>query len=113
MIMAVTLPAALGVALHLLYRKGDPGLATEGLSAFVVVAAVIGLGAALAVDGARATLSAARRSSRPHGNTSGHGAALAGDAVADVIGSSAGPAATLLIKALAVAALAVAPFLSH
>lgn len=109
---ALLLPVALAAVLTLAERGGDPHLAREALSAFVAIAAVTGLGAALSADGARATLSAARRSSRPRGGATGFGAAVSGDAVADVIGNSAGPAAHLMVKALAASALAAAPFLS-
>jgi Na+/H+-translocating membrane pyrophosphatase len=84
----------------------------EALAAFVAIAAVTGLAAALAVDGARAALAAARRLPRPRGSGGGFSAALTGDAVGDVIGNSAGPAAHLLVKAVAVVALAAVPFLT-
>jgi K(+)-stimulated pyrophosphate-energized sodium pump len=109
---ALLAPAALGVGLRLLYLSSDPGLPAEGLTAFVVVASITGLAATLAVEAARATLGAARRASRPRGATPGFAASVSGDAVADLVGSSAGPAAQLLIRAVAVSALAVAPFVT-
>jgi K(+)-stimulated pyrophosphate-energized sodium pump len=110
--IALLLPAGLGIALRLMYRSGDPGLWAEGLMSFVVVASVTGLGAALAVDAARATLGAARRASRLQAGNSGFGASITGDAVADLIGNSAGPAAYLVVKAAAVSSLIVASFLT-
>ena len=109
---ALLAPAALGVGLRLLYLSTDPGLPAEGLTAFVVVASITGLAATLAVEAARATLGAARRASRPRGATPGFAASVSGDAVADLVGSSAGPAAQLLVRAVAVSALAVAPFVT-
>jgi K(+)-stimulated pyrophosphate-energized sodium pump len=106
------LPAVLGAGLRLLYHSGDPGLPSEGLASFVVVASVTGLTAALAVDAARATLCAARRANRPRVASAGFAASLGGDAVADLVGNSAGAAAHLLVKATAVSALTVAPFLN-
>jgi K(+)-stimulated pyrophosphate-energized sodium pump len=109
---ALFVPAALGTGLRLLYHSADPGLPSEGLASFVIVASVTGLTAALAVDAARVSLGTARRANRPRGATPGFSASITGDSVADLVGSSAGPAAHLLVKATAVGALAVAPFLS-
>jgi K(+)-stimulated pyrophosphate-energized sodium pump len=108
---ALLLPALLGIALRLMYRSFDPGLWAEGLMSFVVVAAVTGLGAALAVDAARATLGAARRAGRPRSNTD-FGASVPRAAAFDLIGNSAGPAAYLVVKAAAVSSLIVASFLT-
>jgi Na+/H+-translocating membrane pyrophosphatase len=109
--IALLFPALLGVALRLMYRSFDPGLWAEGLMSFVLVASVTGLGAALAVDAARTTLGAARRASRPRSNA-GFNASVTGDAVADLIGNSAGPAAHLVVKAAAVSSLMVSSFLT-
>ena len=109
--IALLLPALLGIALRLMYRSFDPGLWAEGLMSFVVVASVTGLGAALAVDAARTTLGAARRASRPRNNAR-FNASVTGDAVADLIGNSAGPAAHLVVKAAAVSSLIAASFLT-
>jgi Na+/H+-translocating membrane pyrophosphatase len=109
--VAMLFPALLGTALRLMYRSFDPGLWAEGLMSFVLVASVTGLGAALAVDAARTTLGAARRASRPRSNA-GFNASVTGDAVADLIGNSAGPAAHLVVKAAAVSSLIVASFLT-
>jgi K(+)-stimulated pyrophosphate-energized sodium pump len=108
---ALLLPAALGIALGLLYSATTSGLVWQGLTALVVFAAVTGLGAALAVDGTRGALTAARRANRPRSGQSSLDASVAAGAVADVMGSSAGPAAYLLVKATAVSSLAVATFL--
>jgi len=105
------LPAALAGLLSLLYHSHAPGLASQALGAFVVVAALTGLGAALAVDGARAVLGAARRAN-PRTTSSGFAASVSGDAVADVLGNAAGPAAHMLVKAVALTALAIIPFLT-
>jgi Na+/H+-translocating membrane pyrophosphatase len=104
-------PAALAVVLSVVYRTRDAALPTEALAAFVIVASVAGLATTLAIDATRATLTAARRASRPSSASGGFGASVAGDAVADVMGDAAGPAAQLLVKTIAVVALAVAPFL--
>jgi K(+)-stimulated pyrophosphate-energized sodium pump len=109
--LALLLPALLGTVLRLMYRSSDPGLVTQGLTAFVVVASVTGLAAALAADGARVTLGAARRASRSGGVGPGFAAALSGNAVADVLGNVSGPAAHLLMKGAAITALVAAPFL--
>ena len=104
-------PALLGTALRLMYRSFDPGLWAEGLMSFVLVASVTGLGAALAVNAARTTLGAARRASRPRSDA-GFNASVTGDAVADLIGNSAGPAAHLVVKAAAISSLIVVSFLT-
>jgi K(+)-stimulated pyrophosphate-energized sodium pump len=109
-IVTLLLPVLLGFALHVTYRNTEPGLVTQGLTAFVIVASVTGFGAALAVDGAHATFGAARRASRPRGVGSGFAASVGADAVGDVLGNSSGPAAHLLFKGAAVTALLVAPF---
>jgi len=109
--LSMAAPLVLGLALRILYRHSDTALPAEALGAFVAVAALAGLGAALSVDGARATLAAARRSLRRGAPSAGFSAALGADAVADVMGNVAGPAALLMVKAIAVVALVVAPFL--
>jgi K(+)-stimulated pyrophosphate-energized sodium pump len=107
--IAFATPALLGVGLRVVFRE-SAGLATEGLAAFVSIAAMSGLALGLALDGARATLSAARRANRS--TTAGFGSAIGGEALGDAFGNAAGPAAHVLCKALAVVALAVAPFLT-
>jgi len=107
----LVVPLLLGVALRLMYRSGSPWLLTDGLTSFVVVAAVTGLGAALVVDGARAALGSARRATRPRGSAPGYAASVSGDVVADMLGNVAGPAAHLMGKAGAALLLALAPFL--
>jgi K(+)-stimulated pyrophosphate-energized sodium pump len=109
-LVALIAPLALGIGLRLLYTS--PGLAAEGLTSFVVIAAATGLGAALATDGSGAVLGAAHRASRPRGSSQGFEASLAGHALGSFIGDAAGPAAHLFVKATAAAALIVAPLLS-
>jgi K(+)-stimulated pyrophosphate-energized sodium pump len=108
---ALLLPLLLAVMLRFVYGSSNPELVAGGLSAFVIVSAITGLGAALATDGVRSTLGAARRLNRPRSSSSGFAAATSGDAVGHVVGNAAGPAAHLFAKAAAVAALAVSPFL--
>jgi K(+)-stimulated pyrophosphate-energized sodium pump len=110
-VIFLALPLLLGVVLRLMYRSGSPGLLADGLTSFVVVAAVTGLGAALVIDGARAALGNARRASRPRGSAPGYSASVSGDVVADILGNVAGPAAHLMGKTGAALLLALAPFL--
>jgi Na+/H+-translocating membrane pyrophosphatase len=110
--VALLLPVALAVGVRLAFSSGSAVLVRESLSAFVAIGAVTGLAAALAVDATRSTLVAARRMARPRGTSGGFSAALTGDAVADLMGNSAGPAAHLLVKAVAASALALAPFIT-
>jgi K(+)-stimulated pyrophosphate-energized sodium pump len=109
--VALLAPPALGILLGLLYRSREPGLAAEGITCFGVVAALTGFALALAVDGARATLGAARRLSRTRGTSPGFSASVSVDALADIIGNVAGPAAQLLVRTSAVTLLVIAPFL--
>jgi Na+/H+-translocating membrane pyrophosphatase len=109
---ALLFPIGLILCVLLAFRKTDPAMVLEALGAFVAIAAITGLAAALSLDGARATLAAARRLPRPRGSGGGFSAALSGDAVGDVLGNSAGPAAHLLVKVVAATALAAAPFLT-
>lgn len=106
-------PLALGVALHLIFRHHYATLPAQALAAFVVVAALTGMAAALALHATKSTLSAARRFVRRSGPARDFDAAIASDAVADVLGNAAGPAAHLLTKAIAVVALVVAPFIAQ
>lgn len=107
--VALVAPALLGILLRVAF-KSDLGLPTEGLAAFVSIAAMTGLCLGLGIDGARATLSSARRASRP--STAGFASAIGGEALGDAFGNAAGPAAHVLVKAVAIVALAVAPFLT-
>ncbi len=107
--LAVAVPIALGVGLRT--GLGSAGIAAQGLVSFVVVAALTGLALALALEGLRTTLAAARRAASQRG-TQGYHSAVSANAVAEMLGSSAGPAAHILARAAAVAALVVAPFLS-
>ena len=105
-------PIGLALLLGLAYRPVDPTLAHQALASFVIIASVTGLVGALALDGVRGALSAARRADRARGSLAISNASAATDAVAGVLGNSAGPAAHLLVKAAAVTSLAVAPFLT-
>jgi K(+)-stimulated pyrophosphate-energized sodium pump len=86
-------PVLLGIATRLVYRGSGPRLAAEALATLVAGAAVTALGVALAVDGARAVLAGARRANRPDGDQRAHAAAVTGSALAEILGSAAGPAA--------------------
>ena len=109
-LLGLVAPAVLGFGLRLLYMS--PTLAAEGLTAFVVIAAATGLGAALAADGVSAALGVTHRESRPRGSPSGFEASLAGNQIGSFIGDMAAPAAHLFIKTLAAAALVIAPLLA-
>jgi K(+)-stimulated pyrophosphate-energized sodium pump len=104
----VAAPAALCFALRLLYTSS--GLAAEGLTSFVVLAAVTGLGTALANDGSRGVLRAAQRVNRARG--AGSEATLEGHALSSFFGEITGPAAHLFVKTAAATALVIAPLLS-
>jgi Na+/H+-translocating membrane pyrophosphatase len=108
---ALLAPIALGIGLRLMYRSEGPGLVAESLASFVVMASLTGLGAALAIDGARAALGKVRRAIRPRDGSAGFSASVSADALADILGNAAGPAAQLLVKAAAVTALAMTPLL--
>lgn len=100
-------PVLLGIALRLVYRESGPRLAAEAFATFVAGAAVTALGVALAVDGARAVLTGARRASRPEGDPAAHAASVTGSALAEILGSAAGPAActaAVILTALALLA---------
>jgi hypothetical protein len=88
-------PVLLGIALRLVYRDAGPRLAAGAFATFVAGAAVTALGVALAVDGARAVLTGARRANRPEGNPVTHAASVTGSALAEILGSTAGPAACI------------------
>lgn len=105
-------PIVLGVTLRAVFRSFDRQLPEQALVAFVLAAALTGLGAALSLEGARTSLAGARRQARRSQPASNFEAAVIGDAFSDLAGASAGPAAESLVKALAVVALAVAPFLA-
>lgn len=100
-------PVVLGIALGLVYREGGSPLATAALTTFVVTVAVTGLGAALAVDGARAVLTGARRASRPDAGSASIGASITGDALADIWSNAAGPAASSLCLFTSAVALVI------
>jgi Na+/H+-translocating membrane pyrophosphatase len=108
--LAIGAPLALGIALRLLYSSGRPAI--QGLMAFIVIAAVTGLATALTVDATRAVLGAAHRSNLPRGTHPGFQISAEGEALADLVGTTAGPASLLLTKTLATAVLIIAPLLS-
>lgn len=111
-LMALLTPVLLGFALLLMYRSKAPGVAIEGLASFVIIAALTGLGAALTTERARVVLSGARRVSRPRNLVDrDREASLSSEAIADVVGNSAGPAAHLLARAVAIVFLMIAPLL--
>jgi K(+)-stimulated pyrophosphate-energized sodium pump len=109
---AVLVPVSVTLGLSLLNRSDDPSVVNRGLLAFIVVAALAGLATSLALDGARALLSAARRSADTQPGTAGFGAAVAADALADALGNSAGPAAHMVGRLGAAVCLAIAPLIS-
>lgn len=110
--LGLAAPIVLGVGLRLTFRSADRELPAQALAAFVLMAALAGMTVALAIDAKKSALSAARRAQRRAAPSGPFDAAVTGDTVADVLGNSAGPAAQALMKAIAVAALVVAPFLS-
>lgn len=108
-VLGLAAPAALGIALRLLYTSS--GLAAEGLTSFVVLAAATGLGTVLANDGSRGVLGAAHRANRARGGT-GSEATLASQALGAFSGEIVAPAAHLFVKATAATVLLIAPLLS-
>jgi Na+/H+-translocating membrane pyrophosphatase len=112
LILALLPPAILGIGLSLMYRSTDPRLAVEGLASFVVVATATALAASLAVDSTRATLSVARRLSKPRGSSAGFAASVGSNALAGIMGNAAGPAAHFLVKATAITSIVLVPLLS-
>ena len=104
-------PVLLGIALRRVYRESGPRLAAEALATLVAGAAVTALGVALAVDGARAVLAGARRANRPDGDQKAHAASVTGSALAEILGSAAGPAACTAALLLASLALLARTFL--
>lgn len=108
-ILGLAAPAALGIALRLLYTSS--GLAAQGLTSFVVLAAATGLGTVLANDGSRGVLGAAHRANRVRGGT-GSEATLASQALGAFSGEIVAPAAHLFVKATAATVLLIAPLLS-
>jgi hypothetical protein len=108
---ALLLPGLVGFGLASLPRHAGSALGRSGLVVFVAAASLAGLCLAWALEGARAALGTARRLHRPQPGTPFLPAALTGDAIADVLGNVAAPAAQLVAKTVAVAALVVAPFI--
>jgi Na+/H+-translocating membrane pyrophosphatase len=97
----------LGICLGLVYRVGGSRLAAAAFSTFVATAAVTALGAALAVEGARAVHGSARRLARLERETAGRAAPIAEDVLANILGIAAGPAASAQALLAAVFALVV------
>jgi K(+)-stimulated pyrophosphate-energized sodium pump len=110
--LGLAAPVLLGVGLRLLYRSLAPELVRQGLTWFVIIAAVTGLTTALAVEAVRATLGSVRRANRGRENGSTCSTSIAADALSDILGNAAAPALQLLVKATAAAALIITPFLT-
>jgi K(+)-stimulated pyrophosphate-energized sodium pump len=104
-------PVLLGVGLRLLFRTLAPELLAKGLSWFVLVASLTGLGMALTVDAARAILGSVRRAQRGQEMRGALASSITADALSDIFGNAAAPALQLLVKATAAAALLITPFL--
>ncbi|HEX6763969.1 MAG TPA: hypothetical protein VF103_00795, partial [Polyangiaceae bacterium] len=100
----------LGICLGLVYRVGGSRLAAAAFSTFVATAAVTALGAALAVEGARAVHGNARRLVRLERETAGRAAPIAEDVLGNILGIAAGPSACA--QALLAAGFALAVILS-
>jgi hypothetical protein len=110
-LVGLGVPVVLGSGLWLVYRGAGSRFAAEVLATFVVCTAVTALGAALAVDGARAVLAGARRASRPEGDPASFAASVTGDALSELIGSAAGTTAcSLALLAASVALMLVSLF---
>lgn len=103
-------PVLLGIGLRVLYTS--PGIATEGLTSFVVIASATGLGAALAMDGSRAVLGAAYRASRPRGTSPGFEALLSSHAFGSIAFDMVASSAHSFVKTAATMALLIAPLLT-
>jgi K(+)-stimulated pyrophosphate-energized sodium pump len=109
--LGLAAPVSLGIVLRLLFKTLAPALVTQGLTWFVVVAALTGLTAALSLEAARATLGGVRRANRVRDNATAFSTSITADALSDIFGNAAAPAAQLLVKAAAAAALIATPFL--
>jgi len=110
-LVGIAVPVVLGTGLWLVYRGAGSRFAAEVLATFVAGIAVTALGAALAVDGARAVLAGARRASRPEGDPASFAASVTGDALSEHIGSAAGTTAcSLALLAASVALVLVSLF---
>jgi Na+/H+-translocating membrane pyrophosphatase len=97
----------LGIGLGLVYRVGGSRLAAAALSTFVATAAVVALGAALAVDGARTVHGGSRRLARLERETRARAASLPEDVLSNILGFAAGPAACSQALLLASFALTI------
>ena len=107
----VVAPLLLGLGLRLAFGGTTRELVAQGLSWFVIVAALTGLTGALAVDAARATLGSVRRANRGRESGQAFSTSITADALSDIFGNAAAPALQLLVKATAAAALLITPFL--
>ncbi len=105
----LALPALLFAVLWFGHR--EPTLIAESLTAFVLVAAVTGLGFALSLDFSRMTLSAARRHCRLGPDNADFHAALGADAVMDLVGRPGASSALLAVQAAAATVLVTCAFL--
>jgi Na+/H+-translocating membrane pyrophosphatase len=106
--IGLALPFAIGLGLRAAYPAS--ALALDGLYAFVVMASLTGVGAALVADGAGAALGAAHREARPRASSSSSEATVAGHQVGHLVGNVVAPAAHLFIATLAATALLLASF---
>lgn len=109
-LLCVLSPVVLGIGLRVLYTS--PGIATEGLTSFVVIASATGLGAALTTDGSRAVLGAAYRASRPRGSSPGFEALLSGHAFGSIAFDMVASSAHSFVNTIATVALLIAPLLN-
>jgi len=104
-------PLLLGLALRVAFGGSTRELIAQGLSWFVIVAALTALIAALAADATRATLGSLRRANRGRENGHAFSTSVTADALSDIFGNAAVPALQLLVKATAAAALIITLFL--
>jgi Na+/H+-translocating membrane pyrophosphatase len=112
---AILIPTTIGIALRLYYGK-NPGLAGEALLSLVTLASVTALAIGLLAHAARIVLerlraapkdtSTAERSASPAGVP-----ALQFGTLAELVGNSAGPAAQIFVKALAIICLTLTPLI--
>lgn len=109
---ALAFEALIALGLEITYRSTNSAVALRGLTSFVLFTAVTGFALSSAIDAARATLAFVRRLARTQFLTEPRPLS-ASIGVADLLGSSAGPAAQALLLATAAAGLALAPFLKN
>jgi len=111
LVVVVAVPLVFSLALARISKT--PGLMAQALACYVVVAAVAGLAATVAVDGARLALWVGRRLQAPRSqaNPSAPGGVSA-DGVLDVAGHTVSLAFPPLVKTAALIALCIVPFFS-